>query len=142
MKNSKVSLFSLFFALVFCCISASLNAEVKEPETVEVLVFHGVKQCETCQAIKKNTKEVVEQNFNSGADQGKVTFRIVDFSQPENKAIAEKYEIAWTSVVLIKHTADGKEEVKNISKMAIENARTNTPVYREKLSDEIKALID
>lgn len=109
---------------------------------VEVLVFHGVKQCETCEAIKKNTREVVEEKFANPADGKEVVFRIVDFSKPENKEIAEKYEIAWTSVLLVKKDADGQETVENISNFAIKNARTNTEEYRKGLADTITKMLD
>lgn len=115
---------------------------VNRKELVEVLIFHGVKQCETCEAIKKNTKEVVDQKFQNQVKNNEVVFKIIDFSKPENKEIAEKYEIAWTSVVLVKHTTDGKEVVENISKFAIENARTNTDEYKKVLAEDIYKLLN
>lgn len=118
------------------------TAGVTGKEYVEVLVFHGTKQCETCEAIKKNTKEVVDEKFADPAKAGKVVFRIVDFSRPENEPLAEKYEIAWTSVVLVKHESDGKEQVKNIGKFAVENARANTELYRRRLEEEIKTFLN
>lgn len=109
---------------------------------VEVIVFHGVKQCETCQAIKKNTKEVIDEQFADQVKAGKLTYRIVDFSLDENKALAEKYQIAWTSLVIISHDEMGNESVNNISKYAIGNARTNTPEFRTKFAAMVKTALD
>lgn len=108
---------------------------------VEVIVFHGVKQCETCQAIKKNTKEVIDEQFAQEVKDGKVSFRIVDFSLDENKALAEKYQIAWTSLVIITHDEMGNESVNNMSKYAIGNARSNTPEFRTKFAEAVKTAL-
>lgn len=140
MKTLKV-LSLIMLAMVLVCNGAYATENAKET-LVEVIVFHGVKQCQTCEAIKKNTKEVVESQFKNPGKDKKVVYKVVDFSKPENKKLAEKYEIAWTSVVLVKHAPDGKEVVNNISKFAIENARTNTEVYRKQLADDITKLLN
>lgn len=142
----KISVLKLIFVFSFLVVSASFAQKEKcrtgaKQGLVEVLIFHGVKQCETCEAIKKNTKEVVAEKFGEQVSSGNLSFRIVDFSKPENKAIAEKYEIAWTSVVLVKHGGDDQEQVNNISRFAIENARKNTELYRVKLEEEINKLL-
>lgn len=133
-------IFMLSFLAVLLC-GVVCNAKNKTGNTVEVVVFHGVKQCETCKAIKKNSQEVVEQYFKKPGKGNKVVYKVIDFSQDANKAIAEKYQIAWTSLVLIKHDAQGKETVNNISKFAIKNARTNTAEFRKQLVIEIKKLL-
>lgn len=113
----------------------------KEKSTLEVCLFHPNKKCETCAAIKKNTKEVIDEQFASEQKSGKIKFTIVDYSKPENKAIADKYEVAWTSIVLIKHCSCGKEKYKNLGKFPIETARVKTPEYRKKLAEYIKEML-
>lgn len=126
----------LTIAAVFSCC-AMADAEVKgEAPKVEVLVFHGVRQCETCKAIKKNTDEVVREMKNAD-----VVYRVVDFSQEPGKAEAEKYKVAWTSLLLVKHGADGQETVNNLSQFAIKNARTNTGEFRRQLVEYIEELL-
>ena len=75
------------------------------------------------------------------ADGKNVSYRVVDFSKPEGKDEAKKYEIAWTSLLLIRHDAGDKEPVRNISKFAIENARTNTEKFRKQLAEDIGKLL-
>ena len=58
-----------------------------------------------------------------------------------SKDEAKKYEIAWTSLLLIRHDAGDKETVRNISKFAIENARTNTEKFRKQLAEDIGKLL-
>ncbi len=118
--------------------SATVADSVK-CDSVCVMVFHGVKQCQTCEAIKLNSREVVEQAF-AGRN---VSFQIIDFSKDENKAIAEKYEVAWTSLILVGKNADGSEVVNNLSTMAIKekNAREKTDEFRAALTDEIGKML-
>ena len=138
LKNVKIML-PLLAALMFGngVVRAQNEAKHDKP-AVEVVVFHGVKQCQTCQAIKKNSQEVAEE---LAADGKNVSYRVVDFSKPEGKDEAKKYEIAWTSLLLIRHDAGDKETVRNISKFAIENARTNTEKFRKQLAEDIGKLL-
>ena len=130
MKTVKIML-PLLAALMFGngVVRAQNEAKHDKP-AVEVVVFHGVKQCQTCQAIKE-----------LAADGKNVSYRVVDFSKPEGKDEAKKYEIAWTSLLLIRHDAGDKETVRNISKFAIENARTNTEKFRKQLAEDIGKLL-
>ncbi len=70
--------------------------------TLEVLYFHGKQRCITCRAIEMLTKEVLDSDFAEAQKSGKLVFKIIDISQKENKAIAEKYEVAWSSLILNK----------------------------------------
>lgn len=56
------------------------NEAKHDKPAVEVVVFHGVKQCQTCQAIKKNSQEVAEE---LAADGKNVSYRVVDFRNPK-----------------------------------------------------------
>ena len=84
---------------------------------------------------------VIREAEELAADGKNVSYRVVDFSKPEGKDEAKKYEIAWTSLLLIRHDAGDKETVRNISKFAIENARTNTEKFRKQLAEDIGKLL-
>ncbi|WP_297904771.1 nitrophenyl compound nitroreductase subunit ArsF family protein [uncultured Parabacteroides sp.] len=140
MKTLRV-LSLIMLAMIFVNNGIRANENANEVQ-VEVIVFHGVKQCQTCQAIKKNSQDVVENLFKEPGKGKKVVYKVIDFSKPENKEIARKYEIAWTSLVLVKHTPDGKEVVNNLSKFAIENARTNTDAFKKRLAEDITKLLN
>lgn len=142
MKSMK-ALACIMLTLLFVCNTAHAGNVSDAKETlVEVIVFHGVKQCQTCQAIKKNSQWVVDTEFKNPGKGKKVVYKVIDFSKKENKKLAQKYEIAWTSLVLVKHAPDGKEVVKNLSEFAIENARTNTEVFKKQLAADIAQLLN
>lgn len=142
MKTLRIFMLSLL-AVAMCAVAANAKGKTATVAntTVEVVVFHGVKQCETCKAIQKNSREVVEQYFKTPGKGKKVEYKVIDFSQEANKSIAEKYQIAWTSLVLIRKDAQGKETVNNLSQFAIKNARTNTDEFRKQLVEEIKKML-
>ena len=141
MKLMKLMYIALLAMVMMWGKAIAANRVSAKAATVEVVVFHGVKQCQTCQAIKKNSQEVAVEVAKTLSGGKKVVYKVIDFSKPENKKLAEKYQIAWTSLLLIKHGADGKETVKNLSEYAIENARTNTEAFRKTLANDIRALL-
>ena len=92
--------------------SASIDVEQTQPQEqkdrVEVLYFHSKQRCATCMAIEKNAKEAVEAEFADELKNGTLVFRTIDISEPKNEAIAEKYEVTWSSLFISKWKA-GKE---------------------------------
>ena len=102
MKTVKIML-PLLAALMFGngVVRAQNEAKHDKP-AVEVVVFHGVKQCQTCQAIKKNSQEVAEE---LAADGKNVSYRVVAFSKTRGKDVAKKDAKAWKSELLIPHEA-------------------------------------
>ncbi|MDC7174352.1 nitrophenyl compound nitroreductase subunit ArsF family protein, partial [Phocaeicola dorei] len=53
-------------------------------------------------AIEKNAKEAVEAEFADELKNGTLVFRTIDISEPKNEAIAEKYEVTWSSLFISK----------------------------------------
>lgn len=108
-------------------------------DSVRVLVFHGVRQCETCQAIKRGAREVVEGRFAGRP----VSFSIIDFSKDEGKPAAEKYQVAWTSLILVGVLPGDAEIVDNLSQMAIKdkNANSRPAEFKDALAAEIGKML-
>ena len=108
---------------------------------VEVLYFHGKQRCATCVAIERETKAVIDGQFADAVADGALEMRIIDITQPENEAIADKYEITWSSLVVVKHK-DGKEQAENLTKFAFANARNNPETFRSELTGKIRNLLE
>jgi hypothetical protein len=100
MKNSIYLVLVLLATItVFSCKNNSKNAEVSEPDTkVKVYYFHGEQRCPTCIAVGEVSLDVVKTNF---ADNKDVSFTEVDFSTKDGEAIADKYEIANSSLLIV-----------------------------------------
>ena len=126
-------------ALLFMSIVLSACAQTDSPKTVptaesdgiEVLYFHGKQRCATCIAIEKQTKQAVEELGDN-----RLTMRTIDISKKENESIVEKYEVAWSSLIVVK---DGN--VLNLTELGFSLARNNPDGFREKFKSEIKQLL-
>ena len=91
-------------------------------------------------AIEKEAKTVVNGQFANAVKSGKLKFRIIDITKAENEAIANKYEITWSSLVVVKHKG-GKEQAENMTKFAFANARSKPDVFRSELTKKINGLL-
>lgn len=130
-------LFVLGFVLLSCGGNAkqetaaqTTQEAVAATDGVEVLYFHGKQRCATCIAIEKHAREAVEAAFDDAVKRGEVTFRIIDISQPENQALAEKYEVTWSSLFVVKHQG-GKETAENLTEFAFGNARKSPDAFKD-----------
>lgn len=108
---------------------------------VEVLCFHGKQRCSTCEAIERETKAVIDAQFADAVTDGVLEMRIVDISRPENEALADKYEVSWTSLVVVKYT-DGREQAENLTNFAFANARTNPEAFRAGLARKLQKMLE
>ena len=130
------------FGLVACGGgNTNQTTEPTKENGVEVLCFHGKQRCATCVAIERETKAVIDEQFADAVADGALEMRIIDITQPENEAIADKYEITWSSLVVVKYT-DGKEQAENITKFAFANARNNPETFRAELADKLQKLLE
>jgi hypothetical protein len=77
----------------------AVDTAVQE-ETAKVLVyyFHGKQRCKSCVAIQKIAQEAIAANYAGNQD---VKFVEVDFTVKSNEALAEKYEVAWSSLIVV-----------------------------------------
>lgn len=118
---------------------AGLATEQPEHDRVEVLYFHGKRRCATCMAIEQRTKETLEGQFADELKDGSLIFRIIDISQPENEALADKYEVTWSSLHICRWKG-GKETSENLTEFAFANARTAPEAFEAGLAARIRDL--
>ena len=78
--------------------TSTLNSVLDE-KTVNVVYFHGKQRCKTCLNIQEIAKNTVAEQF---AGNENVKFVEIDFSEKANEAMAEKYEVAWSSLIIVK----------------------------------------
>ena len=139
----RLLLFAAAAAFVACGQGPAGKTAADRPQDdcVEVLCFYGAKRCATCIAIETGVKEVLETDFAGQVGAGEVRFRIIDAAKPENGALADKYEVAWSALLLNKWR-DGKETVTDLTRFAFANARTNPERFKAELCAEIRKQLD
>lgn len=108
-------------------------------DRIEVLYFHGKQRCATCMAIEQRTRETLEEQFADEMKAGTLLFRVVDISQPENEALADKYEVTWSSLFVCRWKG-GRETPENLTEFAFGNARTAPDVFKTGLAARIREL--
>ncbi len=111
----------------------------KDADVVEVLYFHGKQRCATCVAIERCTQELMNEQFADVIQAGTLLFRSVDIA--EETALADKYEITWSSLVLVDYD-NGQEEAENMTQFAFANARTNPEAFKEEVAKQITQMLN
>ena len=103
--------------------------------TVELLYFHGKQRCLTCMAIEKYSTETIAKEFQEQVDSGTIIYKIIDIDKEE--ALADKYKVASSSLILISHTSQG-EKVSNLTQFAFRCARKESEKFCKNLTEIIK----
>lgn len=83
---------------------------VPVPVILEVVYFHAPNRCPSCVANETQTQKVLEKHFKSELANGQVSFVSLDLKEDKNKALVEKYEIVFPTLLILKKQGD--KEVK------------------------------
>ena len=132
------------FMLVSCIGQNSNSSQNQIAPTgeahIEVLYFYGNQRCITCRAIEQLTDEVVNTHFTQQLADSTILLRHIDFSTPEGAAIAERYEVTWSSLFVNK-IYDNHEDINNLTQFAFANARKNPDKFKQGLIEQINQLL-
>lgn len=104
---------------------------------VEVLLFHSRRRCPTCVAIERLTREVVDKEFADRLADSSLRLHVVNIDEEE--ALAARYEVAWSSLLLHGQNR-GADTVVNLTRVAFDNARRHPDKFRATLKREIEKL--
>lgn len=133
-------LFAMFLLLVSCAEKPKNNSQnnsVNEiANGVEVLYFHSKKRCATCNAIEQGTEEVIKQDFQQAIDNGTLIYRTIDISTAEGEALADSYEITWSSLLIVSWH-NGEEKIENLTDFAFLYARNDAQRFKSELASLI-----
>ncbi len=141
MKRGIVALFALMM-LVACgnntnsksddkSKSTAVETKTVDADTVEVLYMHGKQRCATCIAIGTEATTFIEELGND-----KVVMKTIDFSTPEGEKIADEYEIASSSLIIVRG-----EKVENVTAMSFQYARNNPEQFKKNLDESIQKML-
>jgi len=117
----------------------SENKQTKR-DAVEVLYFHSAQRCATCVAIESNSKELLETAFSEQLKSGKLIFQSIDITSEE--ALADKYEVSWSSLIVVDYDENGEEAVENLTEFAFGNARNAPDKFKAGLSKQIAEMLN
>lgn len=134
----------LCMGMAACGNNNAKNESIAEKQVkkdiVEVLYFHGKQRCATCVAIEKNTKDLLETTFADKLKSGKLVFKSVDITEEET--LADKYEVSWSSLIIVDYDKNGKEEAENMTEFAFGNARSNSNNFKKGVAEQINTMLN
>lgn len=98
-------------------VEKQISSEVKESApSIQIMYFHGDRRCPTCIKVGEVSQNLISTKY---AANSLVVFKDVNIDKDENKAIAEKYQVAGLSLLI-----DVNGVVSNITVDAFKYART------------------
>ena len=112
------------------------NTEEKLPDHIEVLYFHGAQRCITCRAIETNIVALLDSLYSKEQADDRIIYKVIDISDPQNEAIADKYEVTWSSLY-INGWKGGKETVNNMTEFSFANAKGSPDIFKEGIKNKI-----
>ncbi len=86
--------------------------ETEGGRQVVAYYFHGTVRCESCLAIEKRAGEVVTNRFGAEIALGRLTFRSLNYDQPENAHYLKDYKLPCPSLVLVRQKNGEDQERK------------------------------
>lgn len=135
-------------AILSSCNSGSEKTATSENDTnytvatkeafakLQFLYFHGERQCPSCIAIGEETRKILKEQYQGLVDAGEMAFREINVDEEINFAIAEKYQIAGSALLLVK-TIDGKEEISDLTGDGFKLAKNMPDMFKEKVKTAI-----
>lgn len=135
-------MFTLCLGMVACSEGSSrtmVENDVAKTGVVEVIYFHGARRCATCMAIEEKTQEVIDSIFAEELKHGTLSFRSVNLSEEE--ALAEKYKVTWSALILVDYDKGGDETITNLTEFAFSSARTAPDRFKLGLSEQLTEML-
>jgi len=110
------------------------DQEILNKAKVTVYYFHGKQRCKTCLAVQRIAEETISNNY---ANPSEVQFVEIDISDPENESIDEKYEIAFSSLLI----ATPAEKL-NLTDEAFGLALSTEPKLKDLITTEVNNMLN
>ncbi len=121
MKKSIIIIFFVFLFFLGVAVLSSGNGNNTEEEVIvnnekeiiekiEVVHFHGTRQCWSCVKVGELALKTIEEEFPEEYMNGKIVFLDVNGELLENNDIVEKYQARGSSLFINK-IIDGKDNI-------------------------------
>lgn len=117
---------------------SNMSIAVMPAQKVEVFLFHRTQRCSTCIAIGKLSDQTVEERFGSEVLGGKVIFREINIDEPENKALAEKFQASGSSL-FVNAIREGNDNIQE--DMQVWQLTNDPQAFKDYLSGKINILL-
>ena len=136
MKSLNITLSLIFFVgLTISCNAQPekkvINSDLALAESVEVFYFHNTRRCVTCQAVEKESKNIVEELYAE-----KVTFLAYNLEEKDGKEMAGELGVSGQTLLIV----SGETRI-NVTNEGFLNARSNPEKFKQIMKDKIDPLL-
>lgn len=114
------------------------NAPAIAGDKVLVYYVHGTIRCITCNNIEKLAHEIVQKDFASDLQAGRIEWRMANFQTDED--LARRYDIVSSTVVLVKVSQGREVQSRKLNDVWI--LVDDPPAFNAYVTSEIKKLLD
>jgi hypothetical protein len=131
-----LSIMMLFSTLMITAVYTQTKQNSSDSKTkLEVIYFHATMRCPTCNAVEDNARKLLEKSYKSQLGNGTIKFNSYNVDESANKALMEKYQISFSTLLLV--SADGSKT--DFTAKAFQYALTNPSKYESLLNEAIQA---
>ncbi len=116
------------------------EASVEEPDIAEIYYFHGTRRCASCRAVSKVSQGFTLVNYKDAIEKGLVKVIMIDFDQPGNEELVEKFKVTRSSL-FVRTVKDKHESIYNLTDMAFLNVDLHPEKIREAIKMEIEKVL-
>ncbi len=101
MRNIFLSLIMLLSVSCSGYSQQNNKPTIDKKAKVVVYFFHGTHRCTGCINAEKATVSVLNEIYKSHQDNGTIKFQSINIEEAQNKALAEKYQVAWNMLLIV-----------------------------------------
>ncbi len=136
MKSLNITLSLIFFVGLNISCNAqpekkAINSDLAVAESVEVFYFHNTRRCVTCQAVEKESKNIVEELYAE-----KVTFLAYNLEEKDGKEMAGELGVSGQTLLIV----SGETRI-NVTNEGFLNARSNPEKFKQIMKEKIDPLL-
>jgi hypothetical protein len=136
MKSLNITLPLILFVVLNISCNAqpekkAINSDLAVAESVELFYFHNTRRCVTCQAVEKESKNIVEELYAE-----KVTFLAYNLEEKDGKAKAGELGVSGQTLLIV----SGETRI-NVTNEGFLNARSNPEKFKQIMKEKIDPLL-
>lgn len=91
-----VGLFAIALFMAPSLFESSTDTSSSGSADVEIILFHGAVQCESCQTVGSWTQEVLSEHYSPQLEAGQITYRDVDANKEPD--LTARYGVRYVSL--------------------------------------------
>ena len=130
----------LLMLFVVSCSTGIKEKQVeyeKNPDNIQIVLFHLSQRCESCNAVESETKAFLEQKYPKELTSGEIRFLSFDILSENGKSAAKQLNAYGLNLFIVKG-----DSILDLTSSAFLLAQTQPENFAKILSNEIKKIME